>query len=174
MAERLAPGIGGAGAVRIGRVHSLLWMVLGLMFLQGVLGIYLNLFVPLTAPSDPNAVFPIVFGNPILTVHFLNALLLVALAATLLAISGGMGVKWLRPGSALLLLAFVVASYSGYHFVGSEDNVYSFAMEMGFFGAMGLTVLLIHRTRQPHLLVTPTAARMPHASLGPTEVQPND
>lgn len=137
------------GATELARtrmVRSALWVMLGSMVLQGMLGIYLNLFVGLTAPSDPNAVFPIVFAHPVLTVHFFNALFLVALSAFLLIRAGGVGVPYLRLGSALLLVTFLVASYSGYHFVGTENNGYSFAMETGFFAALVLVVVLLQRT----------------------------
>ena len=130
----------------MGPVRLALWVMLGSMVVQGMLGIYLNLYGNLTAPSDPNAVFPIVFGNAVLAVHFLNALFLVALSAYALARSGGLGVPYLRPGSALLVVTFVLASYSGYHFTGTQNNGYSFAMETAFFLALVLVVVLLQRT----------------------------
>lgn len=130
---------------RLVGVRKALWAVLGLMILQGVLGIYVNLFSSLPVPSDPNAVFPIVFSTPVLAAHFLNALALIGLSAYLVWSAGRVRVPGLRFWSAMLLVAFFAATYSGYHFTGTQNNDYSFAMELGFLAALGVVALLIYR-----------------------------
>jgi uncharacterized membrane protein len=126
-----------------------LWSTLALMMLQGALGIYLNLYVSLPTPSDPNAVFPIIFSNPVLAAHFLNAFALMGLSIFLIVVAPRTGIAGLRAWSGLLLAAFVAAGYSGYHFTGTEENGYSFAMEMAFFAAVVLVVVLIYRSGTP-------------------------
>lgn len=131
---------------RLAQIRLSLWIVLGLMAVQGALGIYVNLFGNLSAPSDPNAVFPIVFGSPVLAAHFLNAFALIGLTAFLLVRAGGVQIPGLRAWSGLLLASFVAAAYSGYHFTGTQENIYSFSMEMGFLVALVLVAVLIYRT----------------------------
>lgn len=140
------PAGGKERMTRLAQIRLTLWVVLGLMVVQGALGIYVNLFGNLSAPSDPNAVFPIVFGSPVLAAHFLNAFALIGLTAFLLVRSGDGQIPGLRMWSALLLAAFVAAAYSGYHFTGTQENVYSFSMEMGFLVALVLVAVLIYRT----------------------------
>lgn len=119
-------------------------LLLGVLVLQNALGVYVNLFVTLSLPANLGTVFPVIFSNPILILHALAALVLVAGSIRfLVARTAIVGVRF-RQVAAVMLVVVAVTSYMGYHFVGTQENVYSFAMEMGFLATLVLALYLRH------------------------------
>ncbi len=123
------------------RVAPWAWAVLVLLLLQNVLGIYLNLFVPL--PQGPDLV-SLMAAYAILAGHVIvGILLLVSTGVTvLLAARTDRRTVW---GPALAALAFTFLAFeSGIEFViGGQNDGLSFLMELAFLGAVASDVLVL-------------------------------
>lgn len=119
-------------------------IILGVLVLQNALGVYVNLFVTLSVPANLGAVFPVIFSNPILILHAVVALVLIAGSIRFLLVRTAIvGVRF-RQVAGVMLAVVAVTSYMGYHFVGTQENIYSFAMEMGFLATLVLALYLRH------------------------------
>lgn len=134
-----------AAAVARRRVTRLAGSMVGLLVVQNALGIYVNLFVNLAIPSSIATVFPVIFSNPVLIVHGLVAWLLIGAAAAEIAVGGRTGDRWIRPLAIAAVLVLALTAYLGYHFVATQDNAYSFGMEMGFLTVLLLNVAILAR-----------------------------
>jgi hypothetical protein len=130
----------------LSRVRFTLWLLVPVLILQAAMGIFLNLFVTLPLPANLGVVFPVIFSDPVLSSHFLVGVLLIALAAAAAVFSRGPALRSTRYTAIALALIFAGTAYAGYHFVGTQENSYSFLMEIGFLASIGLLFLLLYLT----------------------------
>jgi hypothetical protein len=140
---------GGAQAAPYRRLHQLrgtLWTVLLLLALQFVLGMALNLWVPLSLPSGYSQVASVLASNGLVSAHAVVAVLLIILSAMALLLARGLGLPRMRALSGILILTLVLTSMMGYSFVESQSNAFSFAMALGFILALLESVMLLHLT----------------------------
>lgn len=119
-----------------------------LLLVQNALGLYLNLYVTLARPAGIGSVFPVLVSNPVLIAHGVNAMALLGLAILLAVVGGraraGRTVRGLGLAS---ILALAVTAYLGYHFVATQENGYSFGMELGYLSALALQAAILYRVR---------------------------
>jgi len=107
-----------------------------LLAIQNVVGIFLNLYVAVTAQESYGGVLPALVGSSAGTIHFLDAIALFVGLIVMLIVGRRTG-DWRLTGlNSGALIAFLIAAYSGFHFVYSGENAYSFLMEMGFLGVV--------------------------------------
>ncbi|MCI4367591.1 MAG: hypothetical protein L3K08_07560 [Thermoplasmata archaeon] len=107
-----------------------------LLAIMNAVGIYLNLYVLISNSGGYVGVFPALFASSAGVLHFLVAAgLFVGLLVMLVRAQrlGDLRITWLCVAG---LLSFLVAAYSGYHFVYDAESAYSFTMEMGFLGVV--------------------------------------
>ena len=116
----------------------LLRAIVGLLSLQFLLGIWVNLYGSFPATSDVQVAFTY-GGDPGLTGHYILAAVLVVLAVTIVLAAFRSGfparLRWLTLGG---LLSVLWASISGVEFIlsGFTDNSVSFSMAFAFIVAM--------------------------------------
>ncbi|HEY6238405.1 MAG TPA: hypothetical protein VIZ68_04385, partial [Thermoplasmata archaeon] len=95
--------------------------IIVLLAVVNLAGTALNLYVTLPDPGGYNGVFPALFGSAAGVVHFLVAVgLFIALLGMIVSArrSGDSRFVWI---GLVALAAFLVAAYSGYHFVYSGE-----------------------------------------------------
>ena len=136
----------------MGRDIRLATTLLGLLAIQNLAGIYLNLYVSVNDTSSDSGVFPAMFVSLAGALHTILGVLLGGLAI-LITIT-----TWRYPDRRARALALAtvglvgLAAYAGFHFVqsGGED-AYSFLMEAAFVGAIlagvGLLFVLLRGDR---------------------------
>lgn len=140
-------------------------LILGLLVAQYLLGMWANLFANFPPPpaveTQGFAVAQQILhsGLPLVIVHAVNGLLMLGISGFLVYLGKRTGDKKLLVTSIAGMVSFVVAVYSGYHFVfsGWSDNVYSYAMSLGFLSALiaytiGASVAVQIKMRQIFLL----------------------
>lgn len=130
------------------RIAPWAWSVLVLLLLQNVIGIYLNLFVPL--PQGPD-VLSLMAAYSILAAHVVAGILLLVSTGVVLLLAGRTHRPSLwAPALAALLFTFT-AFESGIEFViGGQDDAFSFLMELAFLGVVAADVLVLYQaTRHP-------------------------
>jgi hypothetical protein len=130
-------------ATNLRGLRQFAWIGLLLLLIQNVTGIVLNLYVMLPIPGSFGAVFVLA---PVLTVHIVNALLLVAGGALLALYGWRTRVARLRAASLGALASVVVGVQEGFVFTFTQNNAFSFGMEMGFLGAVFLCGTLLFLT----------------------------
>lgn len=130
---------------RLGKLNRIVrWtgVLLGLQILQNLIGMALNLYV--TVPTSPT--FAEVFLSiPVLSFHILNGFLVVALAAVLLVLVRRVAVAGVTGWAVVLLVGVVVALQEGFAFVFTQDNAYSYGMEVGFLVAVAASAGVLYR-----------------------------
>lgn len=145
------------------RVHQysiVLGVLLGLLFFQFVLGMFANLFSNFPSPpAHPQQGFAVArqilqSGLPVVIIHALNGIVLLALSAIAVALAERIHHRSLLGLSLVGLFAIIVSVYSGYHFVysGWVDNLYSYTMSLGFittFAANFAALSIVFRTTLP-------------------------
>ena len=94
----------------------------------------------LPVPSSIGAVFVLA---PLLTIHIANAFLLVLGGVFLARYGWRTRERRLRAISLGALASVVVALQEGFAFTFTQNNAFSFGMEMGFLGAMILCGTLL-------------------------------
>jgi hypothetical protein len=127
------------------QVTQVAGLSVGLLVVENALGIYVNLFVSLALPSSIANVFPVLFSNTVLIAHGVVAALLIAASAILIVLTGRTGDPSLRYLAIAALLVLALTSYLGYHFVATQENLYSFGMEMGFLAVLLLQMAVLAR-----------------------------
>lgn len=131
-----------------------------LLTVQNILGTFLNLFVTLNDTSEYAGVFAAMFGSAAGVLHVVVAVLLLISLAVVMAVAWPTHRWQLRAPALAALVSFLVAGYSGFHFVASQNNIYSFSMELGFLGVLLSEVALLHvigyRPSAPERTARPT------------------
>lgn len=124
------------------------WTVLALLLVQNVLGIYLNLYVPLP-PSNDLAI--LLASYSVLAMHVAVGFLILGATGVVLFLAARTRrvVLW---APALGGLAFALLAFSsGVEFtIGGQDDLYSFIMEILFLGVVGADVLVLYAASRPH------------------------
>ncbi|MCI4361105.1 MAG: hypothetical protein L3J91_05325 [Thermoplasmata archaeon] len=134
---KAAQGTGEAGqAVARRRLKDGALGGLALLALINVVGIYLNLYVTLHDTSGDSGVFSAVFASAAGVLHVVLALVLFVGGVVMVVHARRSADARLQALAVLALLSFLIAAYSGYHFVAMNDSAYSFTMELGFLGAV--------------------------------------
>lgn len=125
---------------RLERLVRLSFVLLGLLLVQNVLGMALNLYIAL--PNRPT--FAQVFLSiPALTVHIANAFLIVGFAAVGLVLIRRERLPNTTPWAVLVLVGVVAALQEGFAFTFTQDNAFSYGMEVGFLaGVLGEAMVL--------------------------------
>ena len=127
---------------------------LGLLLLlaaQNLVGLFLNLFVSVNDPTGYDGAIPAMFASPSGALHVVLALLLLGNVIALLVIAWPTRSIALRGAGVAALLSFMVAGYAGFHFVTSQENLYSITIEAGFLGVVlsAAAVLYLLASRRP-------------------------
>ena len=118
------------------------WALLALLVVQNLLGLALNLYVAL--PSSPS--FLVVFTSvPLLTAHIALAFLLVAVAAYAVVGARRAGLRDIAWLELLELVFLIVAVQEGFAFTFTQNNLFSFGMEVGFLGAVVTQAVVLYR-----------------------------
>jgi len=133
-----------------------------LLAIMNAAGTYLNLYVAIDTTNDYNTVFSALFGSAAGVLHFLVALGLFFAVLGTIVNARRSGDARLLAFSVVGLLAFLVAAYSGYHFIYSGEEGYSFWMEMGFLGVVLAEVAILARlgrlTHESTIVLPPAVA----------------
>lgn len=128
-------------ARRLESMVQLGFWLLGLLLIQNVIGMALNLY--LTLPTGPT--FAEVFLSiPVLTLHILVAFLVVGLAAVALVFLRRLKLPRLLGWASLTLVGVVVALQEGFAYTFTQETAYSYGMEIGFLTAVGAQVLVLY------------------------------
>lgn len=124
------------------RIGPWAWALLVLLLVQNVLGIYLNLFVPLPESKDLGA---LIASYSVLALHVAVGFLILGTAGVLVFLGArSRRVALWAPALGALAFAFLAFS-SGVEFtVGGQDDVLSFVMEMAFLGVVACDVLVLY------------------------------
>lgn len=131
------------------RVIRWAWVLVALLLLQNVMGIYLNLFVPLPQSTDLAALLA---SYSVLAIHVALGFFILGTAGVILFLAGRTRrlSLWLP---ALGSLSFALLAFSsGVEFtIGGQDDLFSFLMELLFLGAVGCDVVVLYAaTRLRH------------------------
>ncbi len=124
------------------RIAPWAWTLLALLLVQNLLGIYLNLFVPLPQSRDLGA---LIASYSVLAVHVAVGFLILGPAGAMvfLGVRARRAALWV-PALGALGFAFLAFS-SGVEFtVGGQDDVLSFVMELAFLGVVACDVLVLY------------------------------
>lgn len=119
-------------------------VLIGLLGVQNLAGIYLNLYIRVNDTSSDSGVFPAMFTSVAGALHTILGVLLGGLAI-LMTVTTWRQPDWRARALALATLGLIgLAAYAGFHFVrsGGED-AYSFLMEASFIGAILAGVALL-------------------------------
>jgi hypothetical protein len=118
-------------------------VVLGLLGVEFLLGMFLNLFVsiPTSDPFSGSGLLP-------LGLHMTNAFLLLAVSVAMIFVARSQGDRKSVAISGLTALTLFVAISAGFNFIfGGQGNVASYVMATGFLFAVLLQVyLIVHRS----------------------------
>jgi hypothetical protein len=128
------------------RLRRMAWTLLVLLVLENVLGIFANLYV--TLPSG-NATLAIFTSIPVLALHVLNAFLMLGLAAYFLLLCHRTGLRRLRNVAALEILFLVFAIQEGFAFAATQNNVYSFGMDVAFLLSVTAVARILYLVGRP-------------------------
>ncbi|MFZ0892231.1 MAG: hypothetical protein WB778_07500 [Thermoplasmata archaeon] len=136
------------GALALRRVRQGTLLVLADLFVQFMLGIWVNLFDTRFPSSESAILRAAVDGtHPILTAHLVNALLLLFLGLGVLSYALETSDRPIVRASAIGLVSVLVALLFGFVFLytGLSNDVYSYAMAVAFLAAVyAYFVLLAH------------------------------
>ena len=119
------------------RIVMLLRVIVILLSLQFLLGMWVNLFGAFP-PTDSLGTAVGSTGDPVLTGHYVLAVVLLALGVVLVAVASRSGARRLLVGMLSLgLLSLLGASAAGMEFVlsGFSSNIDSFSMALAFIAA---------------------------------------
>lgn len=109
------------------------WPILGLLAVQFLLGMGLNLYVVLPSGS----VGAILASSPVLILHVLVALFLIGISARALLLAWRLRARRALAGGILALLSALVATGAGVSFTfGTGGAGASYAMSIGFVGML--------------------------------------
>ena len=124
------------------RIPPLAWTIAALLAVQNAGGILLNLYI--TLPSDDPAAA--IATIPSLALHVGNAFLLIALAVYVLVLAHRARWRTVRNLAAVLVAALAVAVEEGFAFTATQDDGFSFGMELGFLAAVLAVAGILYRT----------------------------
>jgi hypothetical protein len=131
------------GSTRRDRLVTMSIVVFGLLGVEFLLGMFLNLFVsiPTSDPFSTSGLLP-------LGLHMTNAFLLLLISIAMIFVARGLGDRKSVGITSLTTLTLFVAISAGFRFIfGGQDNVTSYIMSTGFLAAVLLQVyLIIHRS----------------------------
>jgi heme A synthase len=132
---------------RMRQLRRMAWALLVLLILESLLGIFANLFI--TLPCG-DAIVPIFTSIPVLALHVFDGFAMLLLAAYFLLLAHRAGLRRLRNVAALEVLFVAFAIQEGFAFAATQNNDYSFGMEVGFLLAiLGVARLLYLLGHQP-------------------------
>jgi hypothetical protein len=117
-----------------------------LLAAQNAFGIFLTLYVSVNDPSQYAGVVPAMFASAAGALHAIGAALILVNTITLVVLAWPSRDPMLRALTGLTVVLSVLTSYLGYHFVVTQDNAYSFGMEMGFLALVLTAVGLLMAT----------------------------
>lgn len=133
------------------------WAAFGLLVLESALGIFVNLFAVLPASESFLKLFT---SPPLLGLHVVNGFLLVAVTAYLFVLGRRSRVYLLWRWALSGLLFMIFALQEGFAFSFTQDNRFSFGMEMGFLGAVvSVVAILFFASRELPADLPPLAGR---------------
>ncbi|MGI0129247.1 MAG: hypothetical protein ACREEC_03710 [Thermoplasmata archaeon] len=116
------------------------WGIFGVLLLENVLGMGLNLYV--TLPSTVTFTRLFVY-TPLLTAHIAIAFVLFGSAVYLLLLARRSRIVGLPWRSAALVLSLVLAIQEGFTFTFTQNNAFSYGMEIGFLGAVAFQASIL-------------------------------
>jgi hypothetical protein len=148
-----------AGELTLRRVRQGTLLVLGDLFVQFLLGIWVTLFDTSFPSTQSGILRAAVDGtHPILTAHLVNALVLLFLGLGILSYALETSRSSIVRASTIGLLSIVVALLFGFAFLytGLSDDVYSYAMAIAFLAAVYSYFVLLATVP-----VTPVASGSP-------------
>jgi hypothetical protein len=117
------------------------WSALGLLLVESLLGVGLNLYAAL--PSAPS-VAQIFVSVPLLTAHIALAFFLLASTLAYVIVVRRNGVPGVLLRSIAVFLFVLVAVQEGFAYVFSQNAAFSFGMTVGFVGAVGVQASLLY------------------------------
>jgi len=129
---------------RLRHLRRTAWGMVGVLALQNLVGIYVNLYVSLPLPANYGAVLDVVVGSPVLALHAILALLLLAGSLEMLGTAWGLSNEIRLPAASAVLWT-LLAIVMGYEFVDDPGNLESFLMELAFVGVVLSEVVLLYR-----------------------------
>lgn len=148
-------GRGGAATATTRGLVTLLRTIVVLLSLEFVLGIWVNLFGSFPSTRDLGTAWAYA-GDPVLTAHYVLAVLLLVLGAVIVTVAVRTGARaGLRWMAVLGLLSIAWASAAGMEFVrsGFTNNEDSFSMALAFIVASsfyGVAQALVPPHTPPH------------------------
>ncbi len=123
------------------------WILLASLLVQNVVGIYLNLFVPLPQSSD---LAPLLAAYSVLALHVAVGFLILATAGILVFLAARIGRASLWIPALGSLVFSLMAFSSGVEFtVGGQNDLLSFVMELAFLGAVACDAVVLYEARGP-------------------------
>lgn len=131
-----------------GAVHRGVIAILGLLAIQFGLGMWVNLFGTFPTSSDVLATVEDT-QDPVLQAHMVTAVLILAWAIVLIALTARKSIPRSDLGLAVTGLLTVLWAYgSGIDFIlsGFSNNVDSYSMALGFLATFVVYVVLLART----------------------------
>lgn len=134
-----------SGSARHPMVFAIAGFDLGLLLVEYVLGMYLNLFVqiPLLRGTSGMVTFMFSVAGPALMAHIMMAMMILFVTVGLVVSSSMTGDPWLRLTSSLALVFTGAAILGGIEFLFfGQASGYSFLMSIGFLG----TILFVGAT----------------------------
>jgi hypothetical protein len=148
----------GAPSGRPRRLLGYLGAMFGLLAIQNLAGIWLNLYVAVVDTSSYGGVYPAMFASVAGALHTVVGALVGVMAVLTIALAWRLPDHRLR-NLALLVLGLVAgAAYLGFHFVVSGgDNAYSFAMEACFMGIVITEAAMLYLATQTGSDAAPAA-----------------
>lgn len=118
-------------------LFALLALDLGLVVLQYVLGMYVNLYVPIAFGTGGMMGMGSMWGAPALVWHMMNGWILFLLTLLIAVLSLVFGSSRLALTSWAAVVSVAVAGTGGMYFMMSGgNNLYSFVMAFGALGAL--------------------------------------
>lgn len=136
---------GAEGAARRNLVRGG-WVFFGMLLVQNVLGMGLNLYVALPSSFEYTQLFT---TAPLLTAHIVLAFLLLIGAAFSVLRARTAGVPGVFGLSVLVLVFVLVAVQEGFGFVFTGNLAFSYGMDVAFVLAVGFQSAILYRTGQP-------------------------
>lgn len=132
---------------RLHQLRRMAWGLLLLLVLESLLGIFANLFITLPKGDVIGAIFTSI---PVLALHVFDGFAMLLVAAYFLLLAHRAGLRRLRNVAALEVVFVAFAIQEGFAFAVTQNNDYSFGMEVGFLLAvLGVARLLYLLGHQP-------------------------
>ncbi|HKV90332.1 MAG TPA: hypothetical protein VJQ43_03940 [Thermoplasmata archaeon] len=124
------------------RLRGLAGSLLGALILENLLGIFANLYLQL--PSG-NAIGAIFTSYPVLAVHVVLGLLMLALGLGIVLVAHRTGFRQVRNLAVAEVVFLALAIQEGFAFAATGDNAFSFGMEVGFVLSFAAVAGMLYR-----------------------------